>query len=147
ESFGHGPNLRRMLLALVGGCIGMTVVFYTSQFYALFFLTQILKVEALTANLLLAAALLVSMPCYVLIGRLSDRVGRKKVIVLGCALAAISYFPAFRAITHFTNPALEHATSIAPVSVAADPRHCSFQFDPVGRKKFVSSCDIARAAL
>ncbi|HMK86898.1 MAG TPA: MFS transporter, partial [Steroidobacteraceae bacterium] len=147
ESFGRWSNLRLVILSLFGAVAGMTVVFYCSQFYALFFLTQVLKVDAQTASLLSSAALLIGTPLYVVFGRLSDRVGRKKVVLLGCALAAASYFPIFKGITHFANPAIEEAARDAPVLVVADPASCSLQFDPLGRKTFVRSCDIAKSAL
>jgi MFS family permease len=147
ESFARWGNLRLVILALLGATAGQAVVWYCGQFYSLFFLTQVLKVEAQTANLLIAAALLIATPFFVVFGRLSDRIGRKKIVLAGCLLAAITYFPIFKAITHFANPAIETAAASAPVTVVADPESCHFQFDPVGKKKFVQSCDIAKAAL
>ncbi|HVO45656.1 MAG TPA: MFS transporter [Steroidobacteraceae bacterium] len=147
ECLGTRGNVRLMVTALFGGCAGMTVVFYCSQFYALFFLTQMLKVDPQHANLLVAAAILIGAPFYVLSGWLADRIGRKTVVVLGCLLAATTYFPLYRAITHYANPALEAAAQHAPITVVTDPRGCSFQFDPVGKKKFVTPCDIAKTAL
>jgi MFS family permease len=147
ESFGRWGNLRLVILTLLGATAGQAVVWYCGQFYALFFLTQVLKVDAQPANLLIAAALLIATPFFVVFGRLSDRVGRKKIVLIGCLLAALTYFPIFRGITHFANPAIESASQSAPVRVVADPAACSFQFDPVGKKKFVQSCDIAKAAL
>jgi MFS family permease len=147
ESFGRWGNLRLVILTLLGATAGQAVVWYCGQFYALFFLTQVLKVDAQPANLLIAAALLIATPFFVVFGRLSDRVGRKKIVLIGCLLAALTYFPIFRGITHFANPAIESASQSAPVRVVADPATCSFQFDPVGKKKFVQSCDIAKAAL
>jgi len=147
ESFGRWGNLRLVILTLLGATAGQAVVWYCGQFYALFFLTQVLKVDAQPANLLIAAALLIATPFFVVFGRLSDRVGRKKIVLIGCVLAALTYFPIFRGITHFANPAIESASQSAPVTVVADPAACSFQFDPVGKKKFVQSCDIAKAAL
>jgi hypothetical protein len=147
ESFGRWGNLRLVILTLLGATAGQAVVWYCGQFYALFFLTQVLKVDAQPANLLVAAALLIATPFFVVFGRLSDRVGRKKIVLIGCLLAALTYFPIFRGITHFANPAIESASQSAPVRVVADPAACSFQFDPVGKKKFVQSCDIAKAAL
>jgi len=147
ESFSRWHNLRLILLALFGATAGMTVIFYCSQFYALFFLTQVLKVDAQPANLLVAGALAIGAPCYLVFGALSDRVGRKKVVVLGCVLAAATYFAIFHGITHFANPALESASQHAPVTVLADTRGCSFQFDPLGQKRFAHSCDIAKSAL
>ncbi len=147
ESFGNWANLRIVLVALFGLVIGQAVVWYTGQFYALFFLTQLLKVDAQTANLMVAAALLLGTPFFLVMGGLSDRVGRKPVILAGCALAALTYFPLFRALTHYANPALEQAQTAAPVTVVADPAECSFQFNPVGTSRFTSSCDVAKAAL
>ena len=147
ESFARWGNLRLVILALLGATAGQAVVWYCGQFYALFFLTQVLKVEAQTANLLIAAALLVGTPFFVVFGILSDKIGRKKVILAGCLLAAITYVPIFKELTHYANPAIEHASNQSPVSVLADPNACSFQFDPVGKKKFVQSCDVAKAAL
>ena len=147
ESFARWGNLRIVILALLGGTAGQAVVWYGGQFYALFFLTQVLKVDAQAANLLIAAALLIATPFFIVFGRLSDRIGRKKIILVGCLLAAVTYFPLFRGITHFANPAIEHASATSPVAVVADPNACTFQFDPVGKKKFVQSCDVAKAAL
>jgi MFS family permease len=147
ESFARWSNLRIVILALLGATAGQAVVWYGGQFYALFFLTQVLKVDAQPANLLIAAALLIATPFFVVFGSLSDRVGRKKIVLLGCLLAAITYIPIFHGITHYANPAIESAATSAPVTVAADPNACSFQFDPVGKKTFVRSCDIAKAAL
>jgi MFS family permease len=147
ESFARSENLKLVILALLGATAGQAVVWYGGQFYALFFLTQVLKVDAQPANLLVAAALLAATPFFVIFGILSDRIGRKKIVLLGCLLAAITYVPIFKGLTHFANPAIESASSHAPVSVVADPNACSFQFDPVGKKKFVQSCDIAKAAL
>ena len=147
ESFARWGNLRLVILALLGATAGQAVVWYCGQFYALFFLTQVLKVEAQTANLLIAAALLVGTPFFVMFGILSDKIGRKKVILAGCLLAAITYVPIFKGLTHYANPAIEHASNQSPVTVLADPNACSFQFDPVGKKKFVQSCDVAKAAL
>ncbi len=147
ESFGDWGNLKIVLIALFGLVIGQAVVWYTGQFYALFFLTQVLKVDAQPANLMIAAALLLGTPFFIVMGALSDRVGRKPVILAGCALAALTYFPLFRALTHYANPALEAARASAPVQVMADPAECSFQFNPVGTSTFASSCDVAKAAL
>ena len=147
ESFGQWGNLRLVLLALFGLTAGQAVVWYTGQFYTLFFLTQTLKVETQTANLLIAGSLLLGTPFFLLFGSLSDRIGRKPIIMAGLALAALTYFPLFRAITHYANPALEAATQASPVSVLADPQDCSVQWDPVGKSKFTSACDVAKAAL
>ena len=147
ESFARWGNLRLVILALLGATAGQAVVWYCGQFYALFYLTQIMKIEAQPANLLIAAALVIATPFFVVFGRLSDRIGRKKIVLAGCLLAALTYFPIFKGITHFANPGIETAAASAPVTVVADPDSCHFQFDPVGKKKFVQSCDIAKAAL
>ena len=147
ESFARWGNLRLVLIALFGLTAGQAVVWYTGQFYTLFFLTQTLKVDAQTANILVAVALLLGTPFFLVFGALSDRMGRKPIIMLGCLLAALTYFPLFRAITHYANPALAAAQSAAPVVVAADPLDCSVQFNPVGTSKFTSPCDVAKAAL
>ncbi len=147
ESFGQWKNLKIVLIALFGLTAGQAVVWYTGQFYALFFLTQTLKVDAQTANLLIAGSLLVGTPFFVIFGSLSDRIGRKPIIMAGCLIAALTYFPIFKAITHYANPALEHAQATAPVVVVADPNKCTFQFNPVGTSKFVTPCDIVKSAL
>ena len=147
ESFGEWRNLRVVLLALFGLTAGQAVVWYTGQFYTLFFLTQTLKVDLQTANVLVAISLLLATPFFVVFGRLSDRIGRKPIILAGCLLAALTYFPLFRTLTHFANPALEAAQERAPVVVVADPAECSVQFNPVGTSTFTSSCDVAKAAL
>ncbi|HET7457575.1 MAG TPA: MFS transporter [Gemmatimonadaceae bacterium] len=147
ESFARWGNLKLVLLALFGLTAGQAVVWYTGQFYTLFFLTQTLKVDPGTANVLVALSLLLATPFFLVFGSLSDRIGRKPIIMLGCLLAALTYFPIFRAITHYANPALEAAQRTAPVVVAADPRGCSVQFNPVGTSKFTSPCDVAKAAL
>ncbi|NYT36939.1 MFS transporter [Allopusillimonas soli] len=145
DSFGRWSNLKIVLLALFGLTAGQAVVWYTGQFYALFFLTKTLFIEANTANVMLGLALLLGTPCFVLFGALSDRIGRKPIIMTGCLLAALLYFPIFKAITHYANPALEQALATAPVTIVADPAACSFQFNPVGTASFRSSCDILKA--
>jgi MFS family permease len=147
ESFGQWKNLKIVILALVGLTAGQAVVWYTGQFYALFFLTQTLKVDGATANLLIAASLLLATPFFIVFGTLSDRFGRKPIIMAGCLAAALTYFPIFGALTHYANPALEAALKNAPVVVSADPSTCQFQFNPTGTKKFTSSCDIVKAKL
>ncbi len=147
EAFGNWKNLKIVLLALFGATAGQAVVWYGGQFYALFFLEKILQVDAKAANLIIAAALLIGTPFFVVFGGLSDRIGRKSIVMAGCILAAVTYFPVFKGLTHFANPALERAVASAPVTVIADPADCSFQFDPVGRKAFTQSCDVAKSVL
>jgi MFS family permease len=147
ESFAKWKNLKVVILALVGLTAGQAVVWYTGQFYALFFLTQTLKVDGATANLLIAAALVIGTPFFIVFGSLSDKIGRKVIILGGCLLAALTYFPLFSALTHYANPALEAAIKSSPVVVTADPARCQFLFNPTGTKKFTTSCDIARTVL
>ena len=148
ESFGKWGNLKLVLIALFGAVAGQAVVWYTGQFYALFFLERMVKVDGLTANALVAIALLIATPFFVFFGWLSDKIGRKPIILAGCLLAALTYFPLFHALTETANPALAQAQRTAPVTVHADPATCAFQFDPVGRNKFDSqSCDVARSFL
>jgi hypothetical protein len=147
ESFGQWKNLKIVILALLGLTAGQAVVWYTGQFYALFFLTQTLKLDAVTANLLIAVSLLIGTPFFIVFGALSDKIGRKPIIMAGCLLAALTYFPLFHLLTHYANPALEAATEKSPVTVIADPSACSFQFNPVGTAKFTSSCDLAKGLL
>ena len=146
ESF-FSKNGKIVLLALLGATAGQAVVWYTGQFYAMFFLSQSLKVDATTTWLMIATALALGTPFFIFFGWLSDRIGRKWIIMVGCLVAALTYMPLFKALTHYANPAVEEARSSAPAVVHADPATCSFQFDPVGKKKFTSSCDIATAAL
>ena len=147
ESFAERGNLKIVLIALFGATAGQGVVWYCGQFYALFFLTQTLKVDPKTAILMVAAALAIGTPGFILFGWLSDRFGRKPIIMLGCLLAVITYLPLFKAITHYANPALEAAIVSAPAVVIADPDECSLQFNPVGMSEFTSSCDVAKSAL
>lgn len=147
ESFGQWRNLKIVILALVGLVAGQAVVWYTGQFYALFFLTQTLKVDGATANILVAVSLLIATPFFVVFGSLSDKIGRKPIILAGCLIAALTYFPLFKALTHYANPDLEKAQTTAPVTLVADPAECSFQFNPTGTAKFTSSCDIAKQLL
>lgn len=147
ESFARWGNLKIVLLALFGLTAGQAVVWYTGQFYTLFFLTQTLKVDAQTANILVAVSLLLGTPFFLVFGAWSDRIGRKRIIMAGCLLAALTYFPLFKLLTHFANPALEQAQREAPVAVFADPTQCSLQFNPVGTSQFISPCDVAKSAL
>jgi MFS family permease len=147
ESFAEWSNLKIVILALLGLTAGQAVVWYTGQFYALFFLTKTLQVSAQTANILIAVSLLIGTPFFLVFGWLSDRIGRKGIIMAGCALAILTYFPLFKGITHFANPALEAAVASSPVVVVADPEDCHVQFNPTGTAKFTNSCDVAKAAL
>jgi MFS family permease len=147
DSFGKWPNLKLVLLALIGLTAGQAVVWYTGQFYALFFLEKTLKVDGPLANILIAISLLLATPFFVFWGWLSDKVGRKPIILTGCLLAALTWFPLFHALTGAANPQLAAATASAPVSVHADPSDCAFQFDPVGKTVFDSSCDLAKSYL
>jgi len=147
EAFGRWDNAKIAIFALLGGTAGEAVIWYGGQFYALFFLTQTLKVPAVNAQIMIAIGLLLGTPFFVIFGWLSDKIGRKPIILAGFALGVITYFPIFQGITHFANPKLEAALASAPVTVVADPSECSFQFNPVGTAKFTSSCDIAKSAL
>jgi len=147
EAFLQWKNAKIVILALVGLTMGQAVVWYTGQFYALFFLTQTLKIDGPTANILIAIALLLATPFFLVFGALSDKIGRKWIILGGCIIAAATYFPIFKAITHYGNPALEQAINSAPVVVVADPASCNFQVDPSGTRKFPASCDIATRVL
>ncbi|MEY3464878.1 MAG: hypothetical protein RL603_476 [Pseudomonadota bacterium] len=147
EAFSDRTNLRLVLLALFGATAGQAVVWYGGQFYALFFLEKTLQVDSAAANLIIATALLIGTPFFIFFGALSDRIGRKTLVLGGCLLAALTYFPTFKAITHFANPALEHAVANAPVRVVADPADCNLQFDPIGKSAFRTSCDITKTAL
>jgi MFS family permease len=148
EAFGQWGNLKIVLIALLGGVMGQAVVWYTGQFYALFFLERMLRVDGATTNILTAIALVLATPGFVLFGWLSDKIGRKPIILTGCLLAVLTYFPLFESLTRYANPALYKAQAAAPVTVFADPGQCSFQFDPIGKNKFDStSCDIAKSFL
>ena len=147
ESFGQWKNLKIVILALIGLTAGQAVVWYSGQFYALFFLTQALKVDGATANLFVAASLIIGTPFFIVFGSLSDKIGRKPIIMAGCLLAAVTYFPVFGALTKAANPDLAAAQAKNKVVVTADPAECSFQFNPTGTAKFTSSCDIAKQVL
>jgi MFS family permease len=147
ESFLRWDNLQIVVLVLLGGTAGQAVVWYTGMFYELFFLTQTLKVEANSANLMVAGSLMLATPFFVVFGALSDMVGRKRIIMFGCLVAALTYIPIFKMLTRAANPALAAAQRSSPAVITADPEECSFQFNPVGTARFTSSCDIAKSTL
>ena len=147
EAFGQWKNAKVALLALLGLVAGQAVVWYTGQFYALFFLGSVLKVDSYTANILIAWALLLGSGGFVLFGWLSDKIGRKPIILGGCLIAALTYFPLFKLMSAEANPALYAAHQNIPVVVQANPADCSFQFNPVGTARFTNSCDVAKGAL
>jgi len=147
ESFGEWKNLKIVILALIGLTAGQAVVWYSGQFYALFFLTQALKVDGATANIMVAISLIIGTPFFIVFGSWSDKIGRKPIIMAGCLLAVLTYFPVFEALTKAANPDLAAAQAASKVKVTADPKECSFQFNPTGTVKFTSSCDIAKQRL
>jgi MFS-type transporter involved in bile tolerance (Atg22 family) len=147
ESFARWGNLKLVLLALFGATAGQAVVWYCGQFYAMYFLGSTLKIDATTTQLLIAAALLIGTPFFVVFGWLSDKIGRKPVVLAGCLLAALTYFPIFKGITHYGNPGIEAARTTAPVTVLADPANCHLQINLTGTSTFTSSCDIAKSTL
>jgi MFS family permease len=148
DAFGKWENLKFVLIAFFGAIAGQAVVWYTGQLYAMYFLEKMLKVDGLTANMLVMTALIMATPFFLVFGWLSDKVGRKPIILGGCALAALTLFPVFHALTDAANPALAHAQATAPVTVTANAAECSSQFDPVGQNKFdTTSCDIVKNAL
>jgi MFS family permease len=148
EAFGRWSNLKFILIALFGGVAGQAVIGYTGQFYTLFYLERIADVDPATSNVLLVIALIIATPSFVFFGWLSDKIGRKKIIMTACILAALTLFPLFKALTHAANPELARAVREAPVTVVAHAGECSVQFDPIGRNTFdETSCDIAKAYL
>ena len=148
EAFGQWKNAKWVLVALLGAVAGQAVVWYTGQFYAMFFLEKMLLVDGATTNILIAIALAIGTPFFIFFGWLSDKIGRKPIILVGCALAVVTYFPAFHALSEAANPALARAEASAPVTVVTNDADCSLQFDPVGKNKFdAKSCDIAKAFL
>lgn len=146
EAFGQWKNAKIAILALLGATAGQAVVWYSGQFYALFFLQNILKVDGQSANLMVAASLVLGTGFFIVFGWLSDKIGRKPIIMAGLLLAILTYFPLFKALTEAANPALAKAQSVT-ATVTADPADCNFQFNPTGTKKFTTSCDIATAFL
>ena len=148
ESFGQWSNLKIVILALLGLTAGQAVIWYTGQFYALFFLTSIVKVDPKTANILIAISLIIGTPMFIFFGWLSDKIGRKMIIMAGCLIGALTYFTVFPMLMHYANPKLEAAQKAASVEVIADPATCTFQGSPIARPiDFLSSCDIAKRAL
>jgi MFS family permease len=147
EAFGKWSNAKIAILALFGATAGEAVVWYGGQFYALFFLTQTLKVPAVNAQIMIALALLLGTGFFIVFGWLSDKIGRKPIMLAGFALAALTYFPIFQGITYFANPALYNAQASSPVTVVADPDDCSVQLKLTGTERYTNSCDIATAAL
>ncbi|WP_320202731.1 MFS transporter [Agrobacterium rosae] len=147
EAFGQWKNAKIAIIALVGAVIGQAVVWYTGQFYALFFLQSILKVDGQSANIMVACALLLGTGFFVLFGWLSDKIGRKPIIMAGLVLAMLTYFPLFKALTWAGNPALAQAQASVRATVTAAPGDCRFQFNPTGTAKFTTSCDIATSFL
>jgi MFS family permease len=147
ESFARWGNLKLVILALLGATAGQAVVWYCGQFYAMYFLGSTLKIDATTTQLLIAAALLIGTPFFVVFGWLSDKIGRKPVVLAGCLLAALTYFPIFKGLTHYGNPGVEAARATAPVTVIADPATCHLQINLTGTSTFTSSCDVAKSYL
>jgi MFS family permease len=148
ESFGQWKNLKIVIMALLGLTAGQAVVWYTGQFQALFFLSTMAKVDATTANLFIAASLAIGTPFFIVFGALSDKIGRKPIIMAGCLIAAVTYFKVFPMLLEAANPALAAAQKASKVTVTADPATCSFQGSPIAREiDFTTSCDIAKRAL
>ena len=147
EAFGQWKNAKWAVIALFGLVAGQAVVWYTGQFYALFFMQTVLRVDLLTANVLIAWSLILGTVGFIIFGSLSDKIGRKPIILAGCAIAAAVYFPLFKELTATANPALYAAQTNTAVTVVADPADCSFQFNPTGTSKFTNSCDVAKALL
>ena len=147
EAFGNWTNGKIALLALLGATAGEAVVWYGGQFYALFFLTQTIKVPAVPAQIMIALSLLIATPGFIFFGWLSDKIGRKPIMMAGFFLAVVTYFPLFQGLTHFANPALEKALNASPVTVVADPASCSFQLKLTGTESYTTPCDVAKSAL
>jgi MFS family permease len=147
EAFGKWDNLKIAIIALLGGTAGQAVVWYTGQFYALFFLTQTIKIDPTTANLLITFALLIGTPFFIFFGSLSDRLGRKPILLAGCLIAAVTFFPIFKELANTGNPKLIAAHDTIKVALKVDPATCNNLFDPVGVRKFTEPCDVARRAM
>ena len=147
ESFGQWKNLKIVILALVGLTAGQAVVWYTGQFYTLIFLQTFLKVDGPTANVLIAVSLIIGAPFFIVFGALSDKIGRKPIIMAGCLLAVVTYFPLFNALTTYANPKLQQAIQKAPVTVESDAANCGLILNLTGTAKFTNGCDVARVYL
>ena len=147
ESFGQWGNLKIVILALIGGTAGQAVVWYTGQFYTLFFLQTFLKIDGPTANILIAISLILGTPFFIIVGSLSDKIGRKPIIMAGCLIAALTYFPLFNALTTYGNPKLQAAIQKSPVTVVSDPADCGLLLNLTGTKVFTNACDVTRSYL
>ncbi len=147
EAFGQWKNLKIVILALVGLTAGQAVVWYTGQFYALFFLEKMARLDGATANILVAVSLVLGTPGFIFFGWLSDKIGRKPIIMAGCLIAMLTYFPLFQGLLEYANPDLAKAQATSPIVVTSDPAQCSFQFNPTGVAKFTTTCDVAKAYL
>ena len=147
EVFGTWNILRVMLAALFGPIAALSVVWYTAQFYTLFLLVRVIKIDELLADYLMIGGLALATPCFIIAGALSDRIGRKPVVMAGCLLATVLYYPLFSKLVYFGNPSLVRAAAMAPIIVFADPSDCSLQFDPIGKKVFAGSCDVVKSTL
>ncbi len=147
EAYGQWRYVKLGIAAMFGIIAGQATLWYTANFYSLYFLTQTMRVDSLDATLLLGVAVALAVPFNVIFGAWSDRIGRKPFFVVGCLLAALLYFPIFHGLSHYANPALDAARKTTPVQVHADPAACSFQFNPIGAADFTRSCDIAKSIL
>jgi MFS family permease len=147
EAFTSASNLKTIFIVLIGILTGQGVVWYLAQFYTLFFLQHVLKLDLADANTMVMAVTVITLPFYVFFAWLSDRIGRKPVMLAGLAVATLTVFPVFHMLTTAVNPALADASMRAPVTVIAAPSDCALQFDLIGKAQYVSSCDIAKSAL
>jgi len=147
ESMGQWKNVKLVILALFGAMAGQAVIGYVTLVYMNLFLSQTLKVDPTTSNLLVVGALTLAAPLYIVVGRVADRIGRKPQVVIGCLIAAVTLFPIFKGLTYYANPEIAAASEQHPIIVVANPEECSFQFDPVGGATFTTSCDVAKSAL